>query len=296
MPSWDAKNDHLIPVQMLRPGDHAFVSYDNDEVRWDVVTAFVRLGLARGEKVVVFPSPALREEEVLARLDFPSSSTVAARARGQLALSSMRALIRPWTQFTPERQIGRLREETDRARDEGFTGLRTFIDMHWVPDLDADVGVMMHRETHAQELFEGRPYSEICAYDRRWFGREVLTAMDEAHPRGLLERLGSLRSVRGGDGALHFIGEADAAARGSFATALEIALAVTAGDRRLTVDLTRLHFLSVGCATALLTLTGAATRHDLVEVRCDRLQARTLRRLGAAAVPRLATLEVARPC
>ncbi len=296
MPTWEPPGDHLIPVQHMRPGDHAFVSYDDDEVRWEVMTAFVRLGLARGEKVVLFPDPWLPEAEVLARLDFTGRSTVTARERGQLVLSSMRGLIRPDLRFTPERQLGRLHSETARAAAEGFTGLRAFIDMRWVPDLNADVRVMMHRETHADALFDGRPYSEICAYDRRWFSREVLHAMDRAHPRSLLERLGSLRSVRGGDGSVHFIGDADTTARRPFSTALELALSGSVGARRLTVDLTRLHLLSVGCATALLTLAGRATGHDRVEVRCDRVQARTLHRLGAGSVPRLAMTEVIRPC
>ncbi|WP_242441120.1 MEDS domain-containing protein [Streptomyces sp. CB02923] len=272
------------------------MSYDDDEVRWEVMTAFVRLGLAQGEKVMLFPDPWLPEAEVLARLDFTGPGTMTARERGQLVLSSMRVLIRPDRRFTPERQIGRLHSETARAAAEGFTGLRAFIDMRWVPDLNADVRVMMHRETHADALFEGHRYSEICAYDRRWFGPEVLHAMDRAHPRSLLERLGTLRSVRGGDGSVHFIGDADTPARRPFVSALELALSGSTGTRRLTVDLTRLHLLSVGCATALIVLAARAAGHDLVEVRCDRVHARTLHRLGAGAVPRLVTTEVIRPC
>ncbi|MEJ8646756.1 MEDS domain-containing protein [Streptomyces sp. MS1.AVA.3] len=285
----------LLPVQHLRPGDHAFVSYGDDEVRWEVVTAFVRLGLAHGEKVLVLPCPEVPEDEVLARLDFPSRSTVSARERGQLVVSSMREVIRPDTEFTAARQMGRLSAETDRATAEGYAGLRAFIDMGWVRALGADVAVMACRETGAQALFSGRPYTEICAYDRRRFDRAVLTAMERAHPRALLERLGSLRSLRAPDGALCFIGEADAANRTAFGRALEIALAQTPPSRRLGVDLTRLHFLSVGCAVSLLTLVRGAAGHDLVEVRCDRGQHRMLRRLGAGTVPRLTLTEGVRP-
>ncbi|REK85957.1 hypothetical protein DY245_35195 [Streptomyces inhibens] len=294
MSARDTGSDHLLPVQHLRPGDHAFVSYGNDEVRWEVVTAFVRLGLARGEKVLVLPCPGVPEEEVLARLDFPSRSTVSARARGQLVVSSMRELIRPDSEFTAARQMSRLGAETERATAEGYAGLRAFIDMGWVAALGTDVGAMERRETGAQALFTGRPYTEICAYDRRRFDRAVVSAMERAHPRALLERLGSLRSLRGPDGVLCFIGEADAANQDTFTRSLEIALAHTAALRRLTVDLTRLHFLSVGCTVRLLTLTRAAAGHDLVEVRCDRGQRRMLRRLGGGTVPRLVLTEVVR--
>jgi DcmR-like sensory protein len=197
-----------------------------------------------------------------------------------LVVSSMHEVIRPDTEFTAARQMGRLYAETDRATAEGYTGLRAFIDMGWVRALGADLGVMACRETGAQALFTGRPYTEVCAYDRRRFDRPLLTAMERAHPCALLERLGSLRSLRAPDGTLHFIGE--------------IALAQTAPARWLTVDLTRLHFLSVGCAVGLLTLARCAAGHDLVEVRCDRGQRRLLRRLGAATLPRLALTEVVR--
>ncbi|MGW7487501.1 MEDS domain-containing protein [Streptomyces sp. NPDC054786] len=290
----DTGCDRLLPVQHLRPGDHAFVSYGDDEVRWEVVTAFVRLGLSRAERVLVLPCPGVPEDEVLARIDFPSGSTVSARERGQLVVSSMHEVIRPDTEFTAARQMGRLYAETDRATAEGYTGLRAFIDMGWVRALGADLGVMACRETGAQALFAGRPYTEVCAYDRRRFDRPLLTAMERAHPCALLERLGSLRSLRAPDGTLHFIGEADAANQTAFGRALEVALAQTAPARWLTVDLTRLHFLSVGCAVGLLTLARCAAGHDLVEVRCDRGQRRLLRRLGAATLPRLALTEVVR--
>ncbi|WP_369356042.1 MEDS domain-containing protein [Streptomyces sp. cg2] len=77
---------------------------------------------------------------------------------------------------------------------------------------------------------------------------------------------------------------------------LRIAPARTAKAHRLTVDLTRLRFLPVGCVVGLLTLPRGATGHDLIEVRCDRGQHRMLRRPGAEAVPRLAPREVVRPC
>lgn len=67
-----------------------------------------------------------------------------------------------------------------------------------------------------------------------------------------------------------------------------------AAARRLTVDLSRLHFLSVGCAVSLLRPARGAAGHGLIEVRCDRGQCRLLHRLGAGTVPRLVLTEVVR--
>lgn len=279
-----------IPVQHLRAGDHAFVSYDDDDAGRDVVSAFAWAGLVKREKVMLFAAPHLAEDQVWSRLDAPGALLGAARRHGQLVLSSMRALIHPQNGFTPDRQWKRITEETDLALAEGYTGLRTYIDMHWVGDLDADVDVMMHRESHAQHLFTDRPYTEICAYDSRWFNPGVLNAMHEAHPCRVLPRLGVLH-VEQADGSVQLAGEADLATREEFIGALREGLRRSEGSRPLTVDLSGLIFLGVACAVDLLQLV-LAHPHGPVRVHCLPTPARILRRAGAGQVPHLVISEV----
>lgn len=294
----------LMPVQGMRAGDHAFLGYDNDKANWDALVTYTRSGLARGEKVIVFAAPQLDPDDVRMRLDGTSPLLAEARGRGQLTHSSMRALIRPDRRFTPERQWERLREETSLAVAQGYRGLRAFIDMHWVADLDADVAAMMHRESHAGHLFDGRPYNEICSYDRRAFDGDVLDAMSEAHPRSLLSALGELRILHADD-SVRIAGEADHATREPFVTALRDALDRTAGSRLL-VDLMSLHFLGVRCALDLIELvdhihhaagatgTAGTAGHGGVEIRCGTAQAVLLRRLGSDRVRRLTLTEAVR--
>ncbi|MGY6021648.1 MEDS domain-containing protein [Streptomyces spinosirectus] len=285
----------LIPVQRLRPGDHAFVGYGDDKSRWEMVIAYVWLGLARREKVIVLADPDVPQREVLARLDTYGPQAAAARTRGQLVLRSMREVIHPDPAFTMGRQVARIQEETARARRQGYTGLRTFIDMRWVPDLGADVEGVVHRETHVEHLFTGRPYTEVCAYDHRWFAPEVVKAMRHAHPRRLHERLGVLLSMPE-EGTVRFAGEADLTTLDHFRTALADGLTQTAASGRLVLDLTHLHFLGVHCAFDLLRQVHQAAAHERIEIRCSTLQAGTLRRLGAASVARLRLSEVQVGC
>ncbi|MFG2650632.1 MEDS domain-containing protein [Streptomyces sp. NPDC048436] len=279
-----------IPVQNLRPGDHAFVSYADDDAGRDVVSAFAWAGLVKKEKVMVFAAPDLDEDEVWNRLDAPGALIGAAREHGQLVLSSMRALIHPQDGFTPQRQWERITEETDRALAEGYSGLRTYIDMHWVGDLDADVGVMMHRESHAEHLFTGRPYTEICAYDCRWFEPAVLEAMHQAHPCRLLPRLGALHAEQT-EGMVQLAGEADLATREQFIGAVREALRRSEDSRLLVVDLSGLIFLGVACAFDLLRLV-LTHAHGPVQVHCPPTPARILRQAGADQVPDLVISEV----
>lgn len=282
-----------IPVQHLRAGDHAFVGYADDDAGRDVVSAYAWAGLVRREKVMVFAAPHMDDERVWARLDAPGALLGSARESGQLVLSSMRALIHPDDAFTAHRQWERITEETDRALAEGYTGLRTYIDMHWVGALGADVEVMMHRESHAQHLFTGRPYTEICAYDTRWFDPGVVTAMHKAHPCRLLPRLGALHAELTED-RVRLVGEADLATREQFIGAVREGLR-RAGESRqpLVVDLSGLVFLGVACAVDLLRLV-LDHPHGPVRVHCPPSSARILRRAGADQVPHMVLSEVTR--
>ncbi len=42
-----------VGVDRLRPGDHAFLAFSDDEDRWDVLAAFTQQGFARNEKVAL---------------------------------------------------------------------------------------------------------------------------------------------------------------------------------------------------------------------------------------------------
>ncbi|MBB5935371.1 MEDS domain-containing protein [Streptomyces zagrosensis] len=271
------------------------MSYEDGDSRAQIMAAFVWLGVARGEKVTVFADPALSEQEVRDAVQARGPSVAPALNRGQLEFSSMRALLSPDHEFTVGRQHARLTEETEHALRQGYTGFRAFIDMAWVRDLGADIAVMIRRETHSAHLFTGRPYSEICAYDRRWFAGDVLDHMAKSHPYQLLDRLGVLNIVESDD-TLLVIGEADISGRARFTDGVRAALTRTERAALLTIDLSRLHFLSLGCATDLLALTLAATTRPQIAVACDPYVARTLRRLGSDSISKLALIEVSRQC
>lgn len=270
---------HTLAVGQMRLGDHAFAHYADDDARWEVPAVFAYRGLARGEKVIVMMDPAVPADEAFERLAACQGSAGDARASGQLVFSSMRELIGPREPFTALRQMAMLLEEIERARWEGFAGLRAVIDMAWVQDLGVDVASVTRREKHADWLFSGRRYAEVCTYDRRRFDPGVLEDMRTSHPVALLERPGDLQAHQG-PGELFLIGDADMATEGDFRAIVGAALAASRGGRVL-VDLTRLCFLSAGCAGDLLRLAGQAGACEEVVVRCRPIQARTLRRLGA---------------
>ncbi|GAA2084505.1 hypothetical protein GCM10009801_45710 [Streptomyces albiaxialis] len=324
-----AADARTLPVQRIRPGQHAFTAYDSETTQWDVVGAFVRQGLALSEKVLLFLHPRVTGTELLRRIDAATPALARAWDRGQVALSSMRALIAPDEVFTAARQWDRITEESERAVRQGYSAMRAYIDMAWVHDLGTDVRDVMRRERSSAHLFEGRRYSEVCAYDGRAFSPEVLHAMQEAHPVNLLGTVGSLRAVPAtgattgdgttgdapatsgtpGDGEAHrttavrLVGEADIATHRDFTAALREAYAHAGTGRTLLIDLRTLHFLGASCAAELLRMSAAAgtTAHGRAAacgttVHCTPVQARTLRRLGSDAVRSLTLVEEGNGC
>ncbi|MEU7486069.1 MEDS domain-containing protein [Streptomyces sp. NPDC042319] len=267
-----------LPVQRMRSGDHAFCRYAARPA-WDLVAAYVWRGLERGERVIVCPAPQTGPDEARTRLEENGPSLDLVCARGQLEFSSMRRLLHPAPRFTAARQWQRIQEETERALAHRYSGLRTFSDMHWIADLGADLEEVLAGEANAAHLFTARPYSEVCAYDSGAFEPTVLDAVRAAHPHDLLEAPGMLRALHTA-GRVRLIGDADLATRGDWLASLREAFTGGPPEGRLVVDLSRLYFLSVGCASDLLNLATDA-RHKRIEVRLGRHQATLLARLGS---------------
>ncbi|WP_223736977.1 MEDS domain-containing protein [Streptomyces purpurogeneiscleroticus] len=275
----EAMRRGTLPVQRLRPGDHAFCRY-TERTRWDLVAAYAWTGLARGEKVIICAPPQADRDTVQERLEEHGPSLDHVCARGQLVITGMRMLLHPDGRFTPARLRQRIQEEIAGALAKRCAGLRTYIDMRWIADLGADVEEVMAREESAAPLFAARSYSEVCAYDTSVFEPAVLDAMHAAHPHDLLDGPGALRALHAA-GSVRLIGEADMATRIEWTSALRDAFKRSAHDGHLVVDLSRLHFLSVGCASDLLNLSTDAHRHGRIEVRLDRGKATLLIGLGS---------------
>jgi anti-anti-sigma regulatory factor len=281
---------HTLAVDQLRLGDHAFVEYGDDDLRWEVAVAFAGRGYACGDKVVIVPDPAMPSADARERVA-ADGVLGQALAGGQVICTSMREMISPDLRFSAPRQLLRLGEAARAARREGYAGLRLFIDMRWVYDLDFDIGSMIGWENGAHELFARGDVAAVCGYDRRAFAPEVVRAMRADHPAALLERPGELGAYPSAQGC-HLIGDADVATRPSFSAVIATALDAAAGGRVL-LDLSRLCFLSAGCASDLLRLAGQA-RCDQVVVRSSPAHARLLRQLGAAGVSGLVLAGTAR--
>lgn len=273
-----------VSVTRMNSGDHACLGFDDDETRWELRAAYADIGLSRGEQVVFFTdrltTPALAAER-LSSSGFPLGPAL---MDGRLVVVNEVPGYDPVTGFDPAERAQTWVELTDKARHDGFSGIRALGDMGWAADPGVDQDLLVEYETGLSPLFADIGFTAICEYDRRKFGDVLLGRVHRAHPKRVLRRLGALDISRNGTG-LRIAGDVDLATREEFDAALAHALA--GPERPGVLDLSELCFMDVHGASTLVRLAGGLPCDHLLAVHCRPEQASLMRLCGAAEVPQL---------
>jgi anti-anti-sigma regulatory factor len=217
-----------------------------------LAVAFVRDCLRRGDKVVYF-FDGDDAAALVARLERLDPGFEAAMARGQFEVRQARDAYIPDGRFDVDRMLALLREEHDRARAEGYTGLSVTGEM---PDAvcESPGGEQLGAYEARIASDPGAPaYSVLCQYDHARFGAGLLSDVIEAHEveaspaLAAIGRDGDLAAARDrGCDALRLAGELDF---GCAQTVSEVLDAESQGPLRL--DLADLTYVDVAGMRAL---------------------------------------------
>lgn len=278
-----------VPVERLRPGDHACLSFTDVEARWQVLTAYTRSGLARGEKVLLVLDPDdLGDDEATSLLDGGTGAALTARANGRLELRRNLAVYLPDGRFCGQRQVDAYDAEVTRARGEGHRGLRVGADMAWAARAEVSDEQLLDYEAIVEPLFADRLLTAICWYDRDLFTDHLVTAVRTVHPLQVLERLDAL-DVTTAPGGARITGVPGPGAREDFSTALRSLLhgRPDPAAYRFELDLTDLGYMEAHCAWQLIRFAAALPEHNTLVVRCGPILETVLRGLGSDDVPQL---------
>src|ERR1700759_1897122 len=116
-----------IGVDRLEPGDRAFLGFDDDRIRWDLLSVFTRAGLDRGEKVALVVDVTHASDWVAARVAGGPETAQQAVRDGKLVVTNRPRFARG--AFDPGRLAEGVRLRAETAAAEGFTGLRCASEM-----------------------------------------------------------------------------------------------------------------------------------------------------------------------
>ncbi|GAA2597635.1 MEDS domain-containing protein [Actinomadura fulvescens] len=157
------------PVRELRPGDHALLTFANDEEQRSVIGAFVRDGLAAGDKVIYLAETA--QARVPGRVATPPGRL------SVVALDSFNG-----RSFQPGAVIEALAKEIRRAEDEGYGAIRVTADMTWAVRRPNGLELLLGSEQRIEHAIgPSTSVIAICGYDRRRCSPDELGALHRAH-------------------------------------------------------------------------------------------------------------------
>ena len=294
----------LAGVDQLQPGDQAFTTFADDRERWDVLGLFTRLGLARGEKVMLNVGAARSPDDVAAKVAGGADAALDALGRGQLVVSDVPAFgpgpaaagFGPGefgaAEFDAAEVARQARARLDAAAAEGFSGVRAGCDLSASLEPFGSVARLLEfeRTVHEQLMAAdtGARYTALCHWDeRRLSDGGALDDVRSVHPVIILPAPDGLRVTRTPAGLL-LTGDADLASREQFTEALRTleGLRPPAGET-IVLDLSKLSFMDAHSVGAILRLAAGLPAPRRLEIRCRQHHRRMLNVLGARSIPRL---------
>lgn len=173
-------------LQRLAPGQHVCFIYETEEEHRRVLTAFLRQGLERNEKVL-YITDVHDPVAILSYLQNNGLDTTSHVARGQLSILVPEETYLQGGFFDPQRMIARLQAETEQALAEGFTALRISGEMTWALRQLPGSERLVEYEAKLNASWPGQCLG-MCQYDRRRFDADILLDMLRTHPFVIVDK------------------------------------------------------------------------------------------------------------
>jgi PAS domain S-box-containing protein len=170
----------VLSLKDLEPGDSVCLIFRNDEEHRAVITAFLRQGLERNEKVVyrTFCHPA---ETILGYLETDGFGVAPYLSRGQLVIRAAGPQEARPQSFDPKDDIEALSADVETALREGYSGLR-FSSEEAPPARAEEEDNLERYDALLQGLLRRARCIVCCQYDQRRCEPGVLIHALRRHP------------------------------------------------------------------------------------------------------------------
>ncbi len=171
----------LQAITALKPSDHLCCIYETEAEHRRVMTAFLRQGLERNEKVLYIIDEHTAET-ILRYLKDDGLDVQSYLSQGQLKIMTQDDTYVRDGVFDPDGMIAMLKVETQVALQEGYAALRVTGEMSWALRGLPGSERLIEYEIKLNTFFPGQRCMALCQYDRRRFAPEVLLDILRTHP------------------------------------------------------------------------------------------------------------------
>ncbi|MBW3581805.1 MAG: MEDS domain-containing protein [Euryarchaeota archaeon] len=170
------------------PGEHLCRLHQGNVGRRQVATAFLRAGLARGERVLFLADEKSRrvveENLAMAGVDVAAES-----ARDALVLMEARDAYLQDGTFDPKAMVAFIESVRLASLESGFPAVRGVAEMDWAIGAGVDRVTLMRYEAMLNLYLAGREVTVLCQYDRSAFPPDTLRDVILTHPRVVVDGL-----------------------------------------------------------------------------------------------------------
>ncbi|GAA5087992.1 hypothetical protein HNP84_010330 [Thermocatellispora tengchongensis] len=268
----------------LAINDHACLTFGEPEELLDLTAAYVRDGLAGGQRVVWLAEDPQR---ALAELVRRGAAARAAAEAGRVTVAAHQDGLLAGQAFEVERAMDWLREQIDDTTREGYSGLRVALDMSWALRPISGIEQLPAFEEEIATALSGASASVLCQYDRERFDPVTLASVAPFHTHSVAASTYHndplLRICRQyAPPGIRLAGQIDRAAESPLALALSEAIRV---DGDITVNMSELSFIDVHCARMIIDAARSLAPPRGIALRCNPAIVSRFLLLGAAAVP-----------
>ncbi len=169
----------------MKPGEHFCCIYQTEAEHRSLMAPYLRAGLELGQKVV-YVTDTHSADTVLEYLRADGIEIEPVLESGQLTFMNAFESFLRGREFDPDAMLELLRQETQAALDQGYTGLRVTVEMTWLlrglPGSDR----VVEYESKLNGLLHASACVSVCQFDRRMFEPELLLGVIAVHPQVIL--------------------------------------------------------------------------------------------------------------
>jgi hypothetical protein len=160
---------------------HACLIYDSETQRDAIVSGYLAAGLRQGELVRYF-TDVTTPEVVRSWLSGAGLDALDVSENGPFRIARAESAYCPDGRFEPQKMIDGMVPGYDRARNAGFTGVRSCGEMTWALRGIPGSERLMEYEALLSTVADTFPHTGMCQYDARLFDGATLFKVLQVHP------------------------------------------------------------------------------------------------------------------